>query len=632
MFKHLRDDNRVTGGECGSWCVEHGGVAEAGRKIAEGMLKTPKFEPPKAQVLKKQKQSKKKRSVEGNCAYEEASSFTSTDDNDTTVTSTVTPQPKPFLPERPGKPNELWVGGIPELFCKPKSVAQILYQAIPGNVNVASPAVRHVVRKGWRESTRLIAKSGSEDSSNADYSPAPLNPCSPPDTLPTNALPNNNDATETISETPSPETKKKKEKGAWIGFAFVTFRDKDEANLAMGFIHEKVVTHNGVQVTLRASPATVKGLGRSKGLDKTIGENNTDENGLDASGVEKTEISNRLAPGADPDRITVARAWSKAVLGSRAKGLGFHNVEAYLDAERRSGCDGEGTSATDNKVPSPELVYVSGAPVPNNLLHKMRTVLDTTRWPPTTHRKSVTSEKYLVLVSGQELVTELQADKQKVDPYRDIKLAAHEIIKCFDPDFRYDRLAITKNFQGSPHVDVDDVTWQYGVSLGEFGVGGQLVVESENGETRWVVDTKNKIAKFDGRFAHWVRGFGDGIGDSGDSGDSGDRGVTSGDEGVTSGDISGDTSTRYSVIFYANKPVAATARTFAVDEEFVEKFRRGELCGRKVGSRLKEFNPGTVPGAVDYTRVQFGGMNPIIPKCLGVALALGIVVGGRRGR
>ena len=38
MFKHLRDENVETAGLCGSWCVKHGGVAEAARKIAAGEL------------------------------------------------------------------------------------------------------------------------------------------------------------------------------------------------------------------------------------------------------------------------------------------------------------------------------------------------------------------------------------------------------------------------------------------------------------------------------------------------------------------------------------------------------------------------------------------------------------------
>jgi hypothetical protein len=89
-----------------------------------------------------------------------------------------------------------------------------------------------------------------------------------------------------------------------------------------------------------------------------------------------------------------------------------------------------------------------------------------------------------------------------------LKLAAFRVLHWADPRFQYDRLAVTKNFTGSPHVDKDDVTFQYAVSLGDFGdLGGELVVESEDGAFRWEVDTRDRVARVDGRFVHWVRGY-----------------------------------------------------------------------------------------------------------------------------
>ena len=92
------------------------------------------------------------------------------------------------------------------------------------------------------------------------------------------------------------------------------------------------------------------------------------------------------------------------------------------------------------------------------------------------------------------------------------------------------------------------MTFQYALSLGDFAQsgGGELVVESESGDERWVVETRNRVARVDGRFAHWVRGY-----------DTTPRVSVSGD-GIR-GDEPG-TNPRYSVIFYANKPSAATAR------------------------------------------------------------------------
>lgn len=67
-------------------------------------------------------------------------------------------------------------------------------------------------------------------------------------------------------------------------------------------------------------------------------------------------------------------------------------------------------------------------------------------------------------------------------------------------------IAVTKNFVGSPHIDSFDTGPQLALALGEFE-GGALCIESEDGGSVDVVDTKGKIAKVDGRRVHWVRTF-----------------------------------------------------------------------------------------------------------------------------
>jgi hypothetical protein len=92
-------------------------------------------------------------------------------------------------------------------------------------------------------------------------------------------------------------------------------------------------------------------------------------------------------------------------------------------------------------------------------------------------------------------------------------------------------------------VDREDKSHQYAVSLGNWvGVGGELCVESRDGNTRFVVDTRDRIGRVDGRCAHWVRGF---------------------DAGVD-----GSAAVRYSVIYYVNRPRHGTPETFAVDEKW----------------------------------------------------------------
>jgi len=112
-------------------------------------------------------------------------------------------------------------------------------------------------------------------------------------------------------------------------------------------------------------------------------------------------------------------------------------------------------------------------------------------------------------------------------------------------------LAITKNFHGSPHVDARDVTFQYAAAFGDYSYdtcadagdgdgdhngdgsshenddhgddcvddrllrGGELCIESEiaEGGEVVVVDTHHRLARVDGRYPHWVRGYDNNNGD-----------------------------------------------------------------------------------------------------------------------
>ena len=62
--------------------------------------------------------------------------------------------------------------------------------------------------------------------------------------------------------------------------------------------------------------------------------------------------------------------------------------------------------------------------------------------------------------------------------------------------------AFTRNFQGSPHIDTQNIAPFYGLSMGDF-TGGALCVEYSPREVAHV-DTHGKLAKVDGRYPHWV--------------------------------------------------------------------------------------------------------------------------------
>eukprot|EP00434_Breviolum_minutum_P008633 symbB.v1.2.007612.t1/scaffold467.1/size200107/7 len=65
-------------------------------------------------------------------------------------------------------------------------------------------------------------------------------------------------------------------------------------------------------------------------------------------------------------------------------------------------------------------------------------------------------------------------------------------------------MAVTKNFRGSPHIDQNDFSVQYALSVGDFDEGGELC---ETPELVKVLKTHNRLVCIDGRFPHWVSGY-----------------------------------------------------------------------------------------------------------------------------
>ncbi|EOD29387.1 hypothetical protein EMIHUDRAFT_204041 [Emiliania huxleyi CCMP1516] len=81
---------------------------------------------------------------------------------------------------------------------------------------------------------------------------------------------------------------------------------------------------------------------------------------------------------------------------------------------------------------------------------------------------------------------------------------AFEIIAGVDAEFagEYTAIAVTKQFEGSPHIDTENVAPFYGLALGDF-TGGEICVESDALEVTQV-ETRRRLGKIDGRFPHWV--------------------------------------------------------------------------------------------------------------------------------
>eukprot|EP00933_Yihiella_yeosuensis_P041345 TRINITY_DN35739_c0_g1_i1.p1 TRINITY_DN35739_c0_g1~~TRINITY_DN35739_c0_g1_i1.p1 ORF type:complete len:608 (-),score=111.23 TRINITY_DN35739_c0_g1_i1:161-1984(-) len=292
----------------------------------------------------------------------------------------------------------------------------------------------------------------------------------------------------------------------WLGFAFITFRDAAEAQ-------EGLELFDGLEVTggwkLRASWADEQHQGGIKSAYKP---------------------EKRLDAGCHPP------------LGQQLFPVSFHSSELREALERHRRCVGldpchteawilaEAIKACYRLSPRRE-VRVEGQPVPKRLLDPLLAELRKTRWPCRPHRPGMQAASYLVLHRGKtnegyDRLLELLCGTE-----------GESLLSWADPEYGCSRVAVTRDFQGTPHIDASDVSYQYALSLGDFEEGGELCVESDEPDKVYMVNTHDRIARVDGRYVHWVRGFGD--------------------------------KERYSIIFFATNPAYAAERLRPFHEDFV---------------------------------------------------------------
>jgi len=74
-------------------------------------------------------------------------------------------------------------------------------------------------------------------------------------------------------------------------------------------------------------------------------------------------------------------------------------------------------------------------------------------------------------------------------------------------DFQFSAIAVSRNFRGSPHVDKNDKSVQYALSLGDFAAGGGELCVEESAFVVRAFETRGRLVCIDGRFPHWVSGY-----------------------------------------------------------------------------------------------------------------------------
>ena len=286
-----------------------------------------------------------------------------------------------------------------------------------------------------------------------------------------------------------------KQNGEWKAFAFLQCRDEDEARVLQAAMNEVSVTlKDGVTSVLKVRPAVYK---------NTMSD-------AKAAPAEVAPPARALPPGEHPPAREFFMAWTAKDLEHRALARGMTH-DALIDEAVASNAS---------------YVNLRGVAVDRAATKRLRLELLRSKWPARSQRRGVNSDGYIVL----------KRELSPNDPYAKLKDACEKLMRTVDATFPYDSLAITKNFISSAHLDKDDKSHQYSMSFGAFTGGGELCVESKDGKTRWMIDTRERLARFDGRSVHWVRGY------------------------------SGD---RLSVVWYVNRESNFTPQRYDVDETFV---------------------------------------------------------------
>ena len=357
---------------------------------------------------------------------------------------------------------ELWMGGIPSNYATEKAVSRILW----GNIRSGEPVpvVKIVVRKGWRGK-----RTGASDEGGA--------------------------------------TREKQ----WVGYAIIAFATEEDAAKALTLFQGRKLEEG---FTMRLKPAQPrKRLRRGPG-----GEGAKSSQGISFAPLNPEEdppLESQLMPLRTEQLVQRLSSLQK-FYDSFMADTKFPGKDTKRRIEQIATCTpllrAEDTDGSMRKRLAMYHASVSvrtrrhkGKPVPPKIRDTLLLQLQTLRWPTKRHRKTVNSQQYLVICRGRT-------------PYPDfagLHASCEQLMQWADSAFAYTHIAVTKNFDGSPHTDNLDTSYQYTISLGDFTLGGQLCVEQpseENGIDRIVevVDTHDKIACCDGRYVHWVRGHGGG--------------------------------------------------------------------------------------------------------------------------
>jgi hypothetical protein len=126
-------------------------------------------------------------------------------------------------------------------------------------------------------------------------------------------------------------------------------------------------------------------------------------------------------------------------------------------------------------------------------------------------RPSIQATSYMILrdpeldISNQSRRSQRMA--KKIERNRHLWNIAIQALVEVDKEFRCSEIAVTYGFTGSPHIDKQNSSPFYGLSLGDFSEGTGCIAVECSARVLAEVNTKNKLGKVDGRYPHWVTNY-----------------------------------------------------------------------------------------------------------------------------
>mmetsp|Transcript_11674 Transcript_11674/g.17634 ORF Transcript_11674/g.17634 Transcript_11674/m.17634 type:complete len:540 (+) Transcript_11674:104-1723(+) len=178
----------------------------------------------------------------------------------------------------------------------------------------------------------------------------------------------------------------------------------------------------------------------------------------------------------------------------------------------------------NNGVGQRQTVAVDGVPVRKELLDEILIELQDWRGnnkrggsSNNRERPSIKAESYMILCApppatstdNKEVSRRERRRNKKMEGNRKLWDLALQAMKEIDPEFaaRCSEIAVTYRFIGSPHIDRQNSSHFYGLSLGNFAEGTGCVAVEISPRVVAEVNTKDRLGKVDGRYPHWVSNY-----------------------------------------------------------------------------------------------------------------------------